>query len=243
MTDQNKKKPKILVIDDLWPNIQIISKPLEKEGYEIDYSLSGKEGIEKATNNHPDLILLDLMMPKMSGHEVCEKLKANEQTKDIPVIFLTAKVSEEDLVKGFNLGAVDYIIKPFRAPELLVRARTHIELKQSQEALQKSLIDLENSQQRIVELEKKNSVLAMVATANHELNQPLTVLKANLELFLQSISPHEFSENEQKYLKKIQKAIDNIQRILQKYRESFSFRFEKYMDQTEMVIFDDELES
>jgi CheY-like chemotaxis protein len=122
------KKPGILIIDDDIANIKILGSTLPSD-YEILFALNAQEGIASAMANQPDLIILDIMMPGMDGCETCRQLKADERTRDIPLIFITVKNSEEDEVKGFELGAVDYIIKPFNPVIVQARVRTHVSLR------------------------------------------------------------------------------------------------------------------
>ena len=98
-------------------------------GYEVGMASDGHKALEFIKNKHPDLILLDILMPGMDGFEVCEKIKLNLLTKHIPIIFLTAKTSTEDIVRGFKVGGVDYVTKPFNGEELIARVNTHIEMK------------------------------------------------------------------------------------------------------------------
>ncbi len=129
-----KKKPLILLVDDNPTNLQVLGKYLRKE-YATAVSLNGREALNFAGKLKPDLILLDIMMPIMDGFEACKKLKARAQTREIPIIFLTARRDIETVVKGFELGAVDYIIKPFHKAELLARVNTHLSLKKSEHSL------------------------------------------------------------------------------------------------------------
>ncbi|MBF0288913.1 MAG: SpoIIE family protein phosphatase [SAR324 cluster bacterium] len=124
--DQNK--PKILVVDDESFNIGVLHKNLEQD-YKIIAAKNGVEAVRRATKYSPDLILLDIMMPKMDGYEVCRQLKSNEQTQDIAVIFLSAKNELEDEKKGLGLGAVDYITKPFSVDIVKARIKTHLALR------------------------------------------------------------------------------------------------------------------
>lgn len=120
-------KPMVLVVDDAPENVDVLNGLL-KDQYQIKVALNGLKALKIASMPiAPDLILLDIMMPGLDGYQVCTKLKSNPDTKGIPVLFLTAKVETEDMVKGFKLGAVDYITKPFNPEELLARVRTHLE--------------------------------------------------------------------------------------------------------------------
>jgi len=124
----NKKKL-ILIVDDNPENRKVLGNLLSQNGYEVGASPDGYKALEFINKVEPDLILLDVMMPGMNGYEVCEKLKADNSKKHIPIIFLTAKSNIEDIVKGFKVGGVDYVAKPFNSEELLARVRTHIEIK------------------------------------------------------------------------------------------------------------------
>lgn len=137
------KKATILVIEDSPTNIQVIGQALKSETYELAIATNGKEGLQLATNIKPHLILLDIMMPVMDGFQVCEKLKQSDETKDIPIIFLTARGNSDDVVKGFELGAVDYITKPFNSHELLARIHTHVTLQKTIEELRDALDEVQ----------------------------------------------------------------------------------------------------
>lgn len=119
----------ILIVDDNPQNLQFLGKFLTENDYSLCVAQSGQEALEFVKTKMPDLILLDVMMPGMDGYEVCRHLKAQQIFKHIPVIFLTAKTDSEDIVKGFEVGGVDYVTKPFNSVELLARVKTHVELK------------------------------------------------------------------------------------------------------------------
>ena len=127
---------RILIVDDTPRNIQVLGALLKKEGYQINIAQNGLQAIEIVAETAPDLILLDVMMPELDGFQTCSRLKENPGTRDIPVIFLTARVETDDIVHGFELGAVDYVTKPFNPPELLSRVSTHLELKAAREKLE-----------------------------------------------------------------------------------------------------------
>ncbi|MFH1138226.1 MAG: two-component system response regulator [Pseudomonadota bacterium] len=129
------EQAKVLIVDDTPENIDVLGAIL-KPYYKRSVALSGEKSLRIAnSNNAPDLILLDIMMPDMDGYEVCRRLKANEATRDIPVIFVTAKSEVEDETKGFEMGGVDYIVKPISPPIVLARVRTHLELTQARKFL------------------------------------------------------------------------------------------------------------
>ena len=134
-------KQKILLIDDSSNNIELLFDMLSNK-YEIYFATNGTKGLELAQNKHPDLILLDIIMPEMDGFEVCKLLKINSLTDSIPVIFLTAETRVETIIKGFDVGIVDYVTKPFNTAELLARVHTQITLQVQQKELQQQNLEL-----------------------------------------------------------------------------------------------------
>lgn len=145
-----EKKHTILIIDDTVLNLKIFGSLMEESGYNTVLIKSGRLAFEflEKTKRIPDLILLDIVMPDMDGYEVIRKLKANESYSDIPVIFITAKSESTDVVKGFELGAVDYVTKPFNYTELDARVKTHIKVREYSEELKKQyeIIQAKNNQ-------------------------------------------------------------------------------------------------
>jgi adenylate cyclase len=119
---------RILLVEDEPVNIQAVSGILKDQGYQVSVATSGSKALEVLTRVKPDLILLDVMMPGLDGFETCRAIKADLELREIPIIFLTAKTETEDIVKGFEVGAVDYVSKPFSGHELLARVRTHLSL-------------------------------------------------------------------------------------------------------------------
>ena len=138
---ENLEGLRILIVDDMVKNLKVLGAILKEAGYEILVATSGLEALELLENVRPDLILLDLMMPKMNGFEVCNKLKDNEELAGVPVIFLTAKTDIEDVVAGFEAGAVDYIKKPFSSKELLQRVKNHLQIIRAKSIIQQQLTD------------------------------------------------------------------------------------------------------
>ncbi|MFW5710480.1 MAG: diguanylate cyclase [Spirochaetota bacterium] len=138
----NPHNRSILIVDDNAQNIQLVASHLKKEGYQISFSQTGRDVLNKIENASFDLILLDIMMPEMDGFEICTRVREHPEYKEVPIIFLTAKIDKESIVKGFEVGAVDYILKPFHGAELLARIRTHLELKAYREKVEEINIQL-----------------------------------------------------------------------------------------------------
>jgi putative two-component system response regulator len=126
--EKTKKHPKILVVDDAPENLMVMESILSKD-YSLKMYNDSSAALEYAFANPPDLILLDIMMPKIDGFEICRRLKANTRLSDVPVIFITSKTDIEDEERGFSVGASDFIHKPISAPIVAARVRTHIKIK------------------------------------------------------------------------------------------------------------------
>ena len=139
----------ILIVDDTPANIQTLSVILKQKGYRLSVATNGRQALEFLTRLQPDLILLDVMMPEMDGFETCRQIRANPKWCEIPIIFLTAKTDTEDIVRGFELGAVDYVAKPFNPHELLARVNTHLTIDYLRRALAAKNAELANAQEQI----------------------------------------------------------------------------------------------
>ena len=147
---------KILVVDDIKKNIQLLGSVLGKAGYAVSYATAGAKALEMVAIEPFDLILLDVMMPGMDGFEVCRRLKNDTASADIPVLFLTAKTEQSDIVRGLEEGAVDYLTKPFNTAELLARVKTHMALRQARADLLASKVELEEKNQALERLLEEN---------------------------------------------------------------------------------------
>ncbi|MBI1923883.1 SpoIIE family protein phosphatase [Candidatus Poribacteria bacterium] len=141
----------ILIVDDIPANLNVLRQTLEPEGYEIIAAASGEVALKIAAQAQPSLILLDVMMPGLDGFETCHRLKAEKATADIPVIFITAKDETQSIVKGFEVGGVDYITKPFRHEEVRARVKTHLTIKRLRDELERSYLRLEADNARKTE--------------------------------------------------------------------------------------------
>lgn len=170
----------ILIVDDVQQNLQLLTHILDKEGYQCSLASSGKEALEMLNMLTPDLILLDLMMPQMNGLEVCERVKSNPDNKEIPIIFLTASLEEKHLVKAFEVGANDYVTKPFKKAELLARISTQLSLSQHIKHFREMNSQLK---QKNLELKDVNDELELYNDmVSHDIKNPLTVIKSTAQI-------------------------------------------------------------
>jgi serine phosphatase RsbU (regulator of sigma subunit) len=159
-----RKPANILIVDDVAANLQVLSGMLENRGYVTRPVTSGKMALQAAQNDPPDLILLDITMPGMDGYEVCARLKADEKLKDIPVIFISALHETLDKVKGFGVGAADYVTKPFQFEEVRARVETHLNLRRLQVELERHDLHL----QELVEEQKALMLEQLREQMRHE---------------------------------------------------------------------------
>jgi len=159
MTD----KSKILAVDDTPASLKLLTDILKTEGYEVRSAISGELALHAATSSPPDLVLLDIRMPEMDGYEVCRRLKAEPATHDVPVIFVSAVLETAEKVKGFEIGAVDFVTKPYQRDELLARVRTHLELNSLRNHLE-DLVDERTTELRKSEQDLRTSLLGSITT-------------------------------------------------------------------------------
>jgi len=198
----DQSEAKILIVDDKPENLRLLTAILKKAGYIVRQLRSGKRVMASVLDAPPDLILLDIMMPEMDGYEVCRGLKAEERTRDIPVIFISALGDVADKIKGFSVGGVDYITKPFREEEVLIRVKTHLSLRGMQNRLEEQNARLRHEiilreqaekdrrgfQRRLQQARKTESLGRMAGAVAHHFNNLLQIVSGNLELIQEDLS-------------------------------------------------------
>jgi light-regulated signal transduction histidine kinase (bacteriophytochrome) len=200
----------ILLVDDNLDNIELLKIILEEDGYEIVFASNGEQALEMTSKLNPKLILLDIMMPGIDGFETCQKLKENKTTREIPVIFLSAKNMPEDIVKGFEVGGLDYITKPFNIYEVRRRVKTHL---QTQNLIAQKEKSEEKAKAYSQELEIRNQELKdFINIASHDLREPLRKISIFGSLLEEAIG--QLEGKEKSYLDKIKNSASRMESFL-----------------------------
>lgn len=213
----NNYIPKILLVDDIPQNIQVLGGFLSDLKYHLSYATSAKEALRLVKTNSYDLILLDIMMPDMDGFSLCEELKGMSEVNEVSIIFISARTDQESILKGFQMGGVDYITKPFNSYELIARVKTHIELQNQKRMLQQVNNSLEEIVgERTEELRKANTKLMKLDDAkndflqliSHELRTPLN----NITLLLDVLKLKLVDDRYNNYIIRIE---DSMRRLIE----------------------------
>ncbi len=204
----NRSDYKILIVDDVVSNVLLLKILLTNEKFQVLTANNGKVCIEVAKREHPDLILLDVMMPELNGFDTAVIMKQDEEVKDIPIIFLTALHNTQDLVKGFKCGASDFLTKPFNKEELLMRVMHQISLVAARRLIQKQYEELKAT---INNRDKMYSVIA------HDLRSPMASIRMTLNLLVNVLSPDvigpemfELIDNANKETEETHDLLDNL---------------------------------
>ena len=196
--------PKILVVDDQPVNVQLLKRKLEREGINVVGAFTGMEALEIVAKEKPDLILLDVMMPDMDGIDVCQRLQEKEETRSIPVIFITARSSKESKLEGLAVGAVDYITKPIDLDETLARVQTQLRFV----TINREMVDL---QRRLQEARRAATIGAVTQGIAHNLNNLLGVVLGYLDLIKSNSHKPEFVK---KNAENVESAVQRIVNII-----------------------------
>lgn len=210
-------RSKVLIVDDTLKNIQVLGAMLRSEGYQIYVARNGVQAIASAQKVSPDLILLDVMMPEMDGFEACKRLKADPKTSEIPIIFLTAKVEKEDVVHGLQLGAVDYVTKPFNASELLTRVDTHLTLCRLRKELEQRVEELDAAMGEIQRIYREQE-----SFLRHELNNALGPIKLYSDMLLTRAQPP-LAERSTKWASRIHGGVEKMAALIEAMRKLQAF--------------------
>ena len=211
----------ILIVDDNPINIRVVEVMLEKDGYRTVSAMDGATCIEMAKNGRPDLILLDINMPEMSGIEVCKALNQNKQTNNIPIIFVTASTDDETLKEAFESGGTDYVRKPVNRVELLARISSALTQKKAAE--------------KLLEEERLKGILEMAGAVCHELNQPMQAISGMCELLMMDMT-----ENDQLHsnIQKIKHQIDRMAEITRKLMGVTRYTTRSYIGGSKIIDID-----
>ena len=209
---------KILVIDDSKIS-QMLVRDILVDSYELTFRDDARSGIAAVRTVVPDLILLDVRLPDMDGFDVCRELKADETTRDIPVIFITTMDAESERVRGFDAGAEDYVVKPFSLHELLARVKVHLASRKAR--------------RQEVELERLNLFREMAVALSHEINNPLTTVYAYLHLLQKEVGHS--STTAQQALTGIQQELERIRLITERMAKATEAVTTNYSTDVRMI--------
>ncbi len=200
MNPNNPKNYTILIVDDLVENLILLSNLIEKFGYENTFAKNGKEAIACVQKNKPDLILLDLMMPVMNGLECCQKLKADPNYRDIPIIFLTASLEEKHLIKALELGGNDYVTKPLKKNELRTRIHNQLTIYEQIKEVKETKLQLKLANKKLTEFKD------IIGKNN---GNPLSNIKECVRV-LQEKLPPKLDPSEKKVLQTLEEEVNKI---------------------------------
>ena len=203
--------PKILIVDDNKENIDLIAYFLKPQNYQIFTATDGVEALTQVENTKPDIILLDIMLPKMDGFQVCERIKKNVETRFIPVIMITALKELKDKIRSLEVGADDFISKPFENVELLTRVKSLLRIKRYHDQLEEKNLELEEKNQALLKMDRFKEELNHLIV--HDMKNPLFVIQGNLQMMEMGLGDS-ISPMVQKYLGRIDRSTQNLLRMV-----------------------------
>ncbi|MBN2372270.1 response regulator [bacterium] len=221
--DEAIKGKRIIVVDDNKDMVYLYRKILKDQGYQVGSAENGLDGIQLILKELPDLVLLDLSMPKMDGYQVCKRLKNIEETKTIPVIMVTCRGNTRDKIYGLELGADDYIKKPVNNEVLLARV--------------KSLLKMKEMHERLTEARKLETLAQVAVSVNHEINNPLCSISANAEMLKTSIAGAD-----ERLIHKVDiilKEVDRIKQVVSKLTNATRVISTEYISGVKMLDLDE----
>lgn len=203
--------PKILIVDDNKENIDLIAYFLKPQNYQIYTAADGVEALTQVENTKPDIILLDIMLPKMDGFQVCERIKKNAETRFIPVIMITALKELKDKIRSLEVGADDFISKPFENVELLTRVKSLLRIKRYHDQLEEKNLELKEKNDALLKMDQFKEELNHLIV--HDMKNPLFVIQGNLQMMEMGLGDS-ISPMVQKYLGRIDRSTQNLLRMV-----------------------------
>jgi two-component system sensor histidine kinase/response regulator len=209
--DAMNAKPTLLIVDDEERNIRLLKALLAPQNYNLREAMNGEEALQRIAEEPPDMVLLDVMMPKINGFEVCRRLKQDEKTKTIPVILVTALSEKQHRVQALEAGADDFISKPVDQTELTVRVKSLLRIKSYQDEISDRLLEIAAKNARLLELEKVRDGLSHMIV--HDLRNPLTAISTYLQL--SSLDAENLSESQQKRVDRCLFFCQELERMIQ----------------------------
>ncbi len=202
---------KILIVEDSPESIELLKLNLKDENYDLFTAINGEEALVKTKEINPDLILLDILLPKLDGFQVCEELKTNPNTMFIPIIMITALKDLKDKIHGIELGADDYLTKPYEKIELLTRVRSLLRIKKYHDALQKKRREVEAKNHTLIEIDKLKDELSGLIV--HDMKNPLFVIQGNLQMMSMGVDSEQ-SKLIKKYIDRIDRSANNLLKMM-----------------------------
>ncbi len=223
MLSDEPRGPKVLVVDDNIPNVELLEAYLTAAGYHVEKAYDGEEALEAVNRDVPDLVLLDIMMPKLDGYQVCQRLKQEEKTRFVPVVMITALKELEDRIRGIEVGADDFLTKPFNKHELLTRVKSLLRIKGLhdeveaynrllEEKVAERTAELQRAMEELKELDEMKS--NFLATISHELRTPLTPIKGYVQSMLSEVLGP-LNPTQRKGLSIISESVDRLHGLIE----------------------------